>query len=66
MNLDTLTAWVTIFGVIGGTLSVVIALVGVKREREWNRPVNAEEILTKLVDEEFRERLAKIEEDFGW
>jgi len=66
VNMNVLTAWATIIGVIGGLVSVVIALVTLKREREWNRRKNAEEILSRLVNDQFGKVLVQIEEDFGW
>ena len=66
VNMNALTAWATIIGVIGGLVSVFIALVGLKRERAWNRRKNAEEILSRLVNDQFGKLLVKIEEDFGW
>lgn len=41
-------------------------MVGVKRDREWKRRKNAEDTLTRIVNEDFGDLLLQIEDDFGW
>ena len=66
MTLETLSQVASIIGVAGGLFSIGIALVGVKRDREWKRRKNAEDTLTRLVNDDFGDLILKIEDEFGW
>ncbi|MEM8858503.1 MAG: DUF4760 domain-containing protein [Chloroflexota bacterium] len=66
MDIGTAADLASVIGVVGGLVSIWIALRGVRDERAWNRRKNAEDTLTRLVNEDFGDLIIKIEDDFGW
>jgi hypothetical protein len=66
MNLEAIAHLASIIGVAGGLFSIGVALVGVKRDRDWKRRKNAEDTVTRLVNTDFGDLILAIEDEFDW